>query len=85
MQGLITNPLKAEADSAYYEYSLAGVYRSIASYSGDANNTPTTGACNDENESAVAAKFDTAVISEMSADTALGGLLHDTAWVAGAV
>ncbi|MCU1688209.1 MAG: hypothetical protein JWN20_137, partial [Jatrophihabitantaceae bacterium] len=31
------------------------------------------------------ARFDTAVISEMSADTALGGLLHDTAWDAGAV
>ena len=83
--GLISNPLRGEADSAYYTYTQAGVYRSIASYSGDANNVPVVGACNDPGESVVAEKFEPAILSEMSPDTAVGSPLFDTAWIADAV
>ncbi len=36
--------------SAAFTPTAAGTYRWIAAYSGDANNAPVTGACNDANE-----------------------------------
>jgi len=55
--------------SAAFTPVLAGTYRWIASYSGDANNLPVAGACNDANESVLAQAATTTTITAPLAGT----------------
>jgi hypothetical protein len=48
---------------------LPGTYRWVASYSGDANNAPVAGACNDPNESVVVSPAPTTTSSSTSTST----------------
>jgi hypothetical protein len=52
--------------SASFTPTLAGTYRWIVNYSGDANNAPTANACNAVNESAVVAPAAAAAIPTLS-------------------
>src|SRR5262249_50905451 len=61
----------------------AGTYRFVASYSGDANNSPVSGACNDANESVAVGKASPAVSTQASADVTVGGSIHDTVTLTG--
>jgi uncharacterized protein YkwD len=62
----------------------AGTYRWIASYSGDANDHPASGACNDAGESTVVAKATPSIATTASAGLALGaGTLTDSATLTG--
>ena len=64
----------------------AGTYRWIAAYSGDANNAPVTGACNDANESATVDAGAPDDRDDGIGGVALGaGTLTDTAIVSGRV
>jgi Zn-dependent metalloprotease len=65
--------------------ALAGTYRWRAFYSGDANNVPVNGACNDANESVVVSKASPTISAAASGTIALGGQVSDTANVAGRV
>ena len=69
--------------------ALAGTYRWIASYSGDANNNPVSGVCNDINENVIvlAAVAAPAVITTQASPTITvgSGVLTDTATVTGRV
>lgn len=49
-QALSVSDSTGTAQSSGFTPTAAGTYRWIASYSGDANNAPVTGACNDPNE-----------------------------------
>ena len=65
----------------------AGTYRWIAAYSGDANNSPSTGACNDANETTVVAPAQPSITTNASGNITLGGpgTLTDVATVGGRV
>jgi hypothetical protein len=65
--------------------TAAGTYRWRATYSGDANNNPVTGACNAANENVVVAPATPTIATTASPDTTLGapGGLTDNATVTG--
>jgi len=64
----------------------AGTYRWIATYTGDVNNPPVAGACNDANESTVVSKANPTITTQASATVALGaGPLTDSITVVGRV
>jgi hypothetical protein len=71
--------------SASFAPTTAGTYRWIASYSGDSDNGPVSGACNDPGESVVVAKARPTLTTKASAGVLLGGLVRDTATLAGGV
>ncbi len=72
--------------SAAFTPTMAGTYRWIASYSGDANNAPIAGACNDANENVVVNRAAPTIATTASPDIALGaGTLTDNATVSGRV
>jgi hypothetical protein len=72
------------ATSAAYVPTATGTYRWIASYSGDANNLPTSGACNDPGESTVVTRAIPTISTTASPDIVLGtGTLTDNAKVTG--
>ena len=72
--------------SAPFTPTSVGQYRWIASYSGDANNNPVSGACNDTNESTVVTPAAPTITTVASPNINLGsGLLTDTATVSGRV
>ncbi len=72
--------------SAPFTPTSAGLYRWIASYSGDANNNPVSGACNDTNESTVVTPAAPTIETVASPNISLGGgLLADSATVSGRV
>ena len=60
-----------------------GTYRWIAVYSGDTNNTPVTGACNDAGESAVITQVTPTLTTNASPGGPLGTTLTDTATLTG--
>ncbi|MDJ0770574.1 MAG: hypothetical protein QNJ12_17400 [Ilumatobacter sp.] len=63
-----------------------GTYRWVASYSGDANNAPVSGACNDPGESTVVSKATPSITTNASASVQVGaGVLTDRATVTGRV
>jgi len=68
--------------SGSFTPALAGSYRWIASYSGDANNAPVAGACGDPGESAVVQRAAPAIVSTASLS---GATITDTATVSGRV
>lgn len=72
--------------SATFTPTLAGTYRWVATYSGDANNAPSAGACNAANETTVVARPTPAIATTASAGVTLGtGQVTDTAVVTGRV
>ena len=48
--GLVQGGSGAQALSGSYTATATGIYRFVATYNGDANHSPVTGACNDPNE-----------------------------------
>ena len=64
---------------------LAGTYRFVAAYSGDANNVAVTTLCNDPNESVVVAPANPAIVTTASASVPVGGTISDTAVLSGGV
>lgn len=73
------------ATSAAFTPTAAGTYRWIASYSGDADNEPASGACNDVGEASTVDRASPAIHTTASDDTTVGdgGTLADTVHVTG--
>ncbi len=69
--------------SASFTPTQAGTYRWIASYSGDGDNDPDSGACNDPDETVSVAKASPALATNASPGVALGGQISDTATLSG--
>ena len=63
--------------------TMAGTYRWIANYSGDANNAATANVCNGANESVVVSVATPALSTQASAGVVLGGKVSDTATLSG--
>ncbi|MFN2606794.1 MAG: beta strand repeat-containing protein, partial [Acidimicrobiales bacterium] len=73
-------------DSPNFTTTAAGVYRFVASYSGDANNAavgPT--ACTDPAEAVTVGKVSPTIVTNASAPVVAGGTIHDTATLSGGV
>ena len=62
---------------------VAGTYRWVASYAGDANNEAAAGACNDAGETVVVAKATPTIQGTASAGVTIGGQVSDAATLAG--
>ena len=76
----------AAVTSAAFTPTRAGTYRWTAAYSGDANNAPAAGACNDADETHVVTQAPTSIATAASPDIVLGaGTLSDQATVNGRV
>src|SRR3954451_12894843 len=71
--------------SAAFTPTTPATYRWIATYNGDANNAPTTGACNGTNENAIVSVAAPAIATIASPTVAVGGALTDQATVSGRV
>src|SRR4051794_2431728 len=71
--------------SAEFTTAAAGTYRWVASYSGDGNNDPVAGKCNDATESVVVSPAKPAITTTASATVTVGGKVSDTAHLAGGV
>ena len=56
-----------------------GAYRWIASYSGDVNNAPVAGACNDAGELSTISKASPTLVTTASAAVKLGAQVSDSA------
>ncbi len=70
--------------SAAFTPTSAGTYRWVVSYSGDQNNAPISGACNDANESTVVSRATPSIATQASPDITVGaGSLTDTVIVSG--
>jgi IPTL-CTERM motif len=69
--------------SGNFTPTLAGIYRWIANYSGDANNTATANACNGANESVLVNQVTPTVVTTASAGVPLGGAISDSAVLSG--
>ncbi|MFN3258175.1 MAG: LPXTG cell wall anchor domain-containing protein [Ilumatobacter sp.] len=75
-----------QVTSPPYTPMSVGTYRWIASYLGDSNNSPVSGACNDANESVVVAPGQPTLTTQASPAMRLGeGQLTDTANVTGRI
>ncbi len=68
--------------SAGFSGTLQGTYRWIAAYSGDANNSPVSGVCNDANESVGVGKANPTISTTASAAIGIGGSISDSATLA---
>ena len=77
--------LGGTATSGGFTPTAAGTYRWRASYSGDANNAPVAGACNDANESVVVNPTNPTIATVASANVGIGGQISDVATVSGRV
>ncbi len=71
------------AVSSSFSTMVAGMYRWTASYGGDANNSPATGACNAPNESVSVLKASPTLTSSTSGTVSLGSQISDTATLNG--
>jgi hypothetical protein len=69
--------------SGTFTPTLAGAYRWIANYSGDANNTATANACNAANENVIVGPAAPTVVTTASAGVPLGGAIADSAVLSG--
>src|SRR5439155_1092715 len=67
-----------------YTPTAVGTYTCIANYSGDANNSPATGACGDANESSVVTKVQPGIVTNATASTTIGSPISDTATLSNA-
>ncbi|HTK15019.1 MAG TPA: hypothetical protein VL769_01400, partial [Acidimicrobiia bacterium] len=70
--------------SGDYTPAAVGTYYWIANYSGDANNTPATGACGDAGESSVVTQVQPQIGTTATASTTIGSPISDTATLSGA-
>ena len=77
--------LGGTATSGGFTPTAAGTYRWRASYSGDANNAPVAGACNDANESVVVNPTNPTIATVASSNVGIGGQISDVATVSGRV
>ncbi|MEV6204334.1 hypothetical protein AB0M64_30815 [Streptomyces sp. NPDC051771] len=72
-------------NSAQYFPTAVGTYYWIAQYSGDANNSGSTTACGDPNESSVVTKTRPSITTDLSADeVVIGGTVSDSATLSNA-
>ena len=71
--------------SAPFTVTVAGTYRFIAAYSGDANNVAVATTCNDANESVVVSPATPAIVTNASATVPAGGPISDSATLSGGV
>ena len=71
--------------SGAFTPTLAGSYRWIAAYSGDANNAAVTGACNDANELSVVNQATPSIATQAVTPVTIGGAITDNATVSGRV
>jgi uncharacterized repeat protein (TIGR01451 family) len=82
-----SSPITVHGDGTYGPVSFtpasAGTYRWIASYSGDAKNAATAGACNADGENDTVNKLSPTVVTHASATVQVGGQITDTATLAG--
>ncbi len=79
---IVAYPLTGSATSPAYAPVQAGVHRWRATYSGDANNDPVAGICNDPSESVVVSKATPVLGTTASANIAVGaGTLTDSVTV----
>ena len=62
----------ATAESGHFNPTLAGTYRWVAQFDGDANNQDVNGACNADNENSTVKKAVPAVTTDAGADKQLG-------------
>ncbi|MDQ6777331.1 MAG: Ig-like domain repeat protein, partial [Actinomycetota bacterium] len=65
--------------------TAAGTYNWVAAYSGDANNAASTSPCGAANESVVVTKAPPTIVTHASAPVNAGGMISDTATLAGGV
>ncbi|MCA1684143.1 MAG: hypothetical protein LC708_03340, partial [Actinobacteria bacterium] len=73
-----------QASSGDFVPVAPGLYRWVASYSGDASYAPVTSACNDANESSLVTQALVAIATQATATGTIGGPISDTATVTGA-
>ncbi|MFO1284217.1 MAG: IPTL-CTERM sorting domain-containing protein [Burkholderiales bacterium] len=66
-----------------YTPTVAGTYRWIASYSGDANNNPVSGSCGDPGETVTITKANPAIATTASAGGLVGVSVSDAATLSG--
>ena len=82
-----SSPVAVSGNGTYGPVSFtpttAGNYRWIATYSGDAKNVGSAGACNDAGELDTVGKVTPAISTQASAAVLVGGQLTDTATVTG--
>ena len=71
--------------AASFTPAVAGVYRWIASYSGDANNNAVTGVCNDTGENDTVNKVQPTISTSGDETVIIGGDIHDSALLEGGV
>ncbi|MEA2189652.1 MAG: hypothetical protein QOK16_4663 [Solirubrobacteraceae bacterium] len=69
--------------SATFIPSVAGTYRWIATYNGDANNTSAAGTCNELGETVVVTKRSPALVTNASSSVVVGGAITDQAGLTG--
>ena len=65
--------------------SAVGTYRWIASYSGDANNEPASGACNDAGETDTVVPAEPDIVTSANESVVVGGEISDSATLSGGV
>ncbi len=85
-----SDPITVSGNGVYastpgFTTTAAGVYRWIASYSGDAGNAPVAGACNDTNENATITTVTPGIVTTASAGGLVGTVLTDQATLSGGV
>ena len=71
-------------NSGNFTPTAVGTYYWIASYSGDANNAPSSTACRDANESSVVNMEQPAIVTRATASVIIGDPISDTATLSGA-
>ena len=69
--------------SAVFSPLLAGLYRWVAAYSGDAGNNAVTTSCNDPGEKTTVSKMSTTLSTFATASVQLGGTIGDVATLTG--
>ncbi len=70
-------------ESAEFAPSAPGVYRWVASYSGDYSNEATAGACGETGETVTVSKASAVLSTSASAGVTVGGAVHDEALLSG--
>ncbi|MCI0345696.1 MAG: DUF11 domain-containing protein, partial [Chloroflexi bacterium] len=84
-----SNPVAVSGNGTYgpvsFSPAVAGVYRWIASYSGDANNDAVSGACNDAGETDTVNKVDPTIVTSANQSVTIGAPISDSATLSGGV
>jgi hypothetical protein len=82
-----SDPVTVSGNDDYQSPAFAptqvGVYRWVASYSGDASNQAATGACNDPNESSTVAQATPAIATQATGAATIGQSISDQATLSG--